>query len=128
LYIVPVNRPKVLIIDDEPMFSSALELALGENYEVHLRETAPSCDEVRDIAPGLIMLDWTLPGMSGEDALNLYLSADGTKEIPIVLMSGRNDLRQTNPEATNKSHGFLAKPFTFEALHRTVEQALKVAP
>ena len=63
---------RILLVEDNDVFRSALELLLGiqEGFEVvgavsDGRAAAPAC---RDLSPDVIVMDYRLPGMDGVEA------------------------------------------------------------
>ena len=121
----PVANPrKVLVIDDSLMLLSFVKEILGEaNYEV---ATAPTAEEGMAAAaqdrPDLILLDYVLPDMQGDEVCRRLEAAAGTAATPVVFMSGFGaDLPATGISQKNVI-GSLNKPFTSDLLIRTVEQ------
>ena len=66
------NKVRILLVEDNDVFRSALELLLGiqDGFEVvgavsDGRAAAPAC---RDLSPDVIVMDYRLPGMDGVEA------------------------------------------------------------
>jgi twitching motility two-component system response regulator PilH len=115
---------KVLVIDDSLMLLSFVKEILAEaNYDV---TTAPTAEEglvsARRDVPDLVLLDYVLPDMKG-DEVSRHLSEDSsTAKVPVVYMSGFGaDLK---PDQTKNANviGSLNKPFTSDLLLATVER------
>jgi DNA-binding response OmpR family regulator len=117
------EAPKILAVDDSLMLLSFVKEVLVEgNYEV---ATAASGEEALRAAqsetPDLILLDFILPDMKGDEVCRRLLENPGTAGIPVVYMSGYGaELQATRSENTNVI-GFLNKPFTSDLLIKTVE-------
>ena len=62
----------------------------------------------------VILLDLTMPGMSGHDVVSTLREREST--IPIVLMSGYSNEAIESHAANPHEVGFLSKPFTVEGL------------
>ena len=113
---------KVLVIDDSAMLLSFVEEILSEaNFRA---VTAPTGEEGLRLseseAPDLILLDYVLPDLKGDEVCRRLLENPVTEKIPVVFMSGFGaDLR---PEQITNSNvvGFLSKPFTSETLTKMV--------
>jgi CheY-like chemotaxis protein len=56
-----------------------------------------------------VLLDLTMPGMGGEEALAAIREL--SPGVPAVLTSGYADRDEASPEATSQRVGFLPKPF-----------------
>ena len=115
--------PIVYVIDDDESMRRSLARLIG-SIDVAV-ETYPSAEAflatVDRGAPGCLLLDIQLDGMSGTD-LQALMAAEGWR-LPIIAMSGLHDERM---EATALRLGaikFLHKPFDADALFDALELA-----
>jgi DNA-binding response OmpR family regulator len=113
---------KLLAVDDSMMLLSFVkEVLIDAGYEV---ATASSGEEaVREAqsgSPDLILLDFILPDMKGDEVCRRLLENPATAGIPVVYMSGYSAELQASGQNSNVI-GFLNKPFTSDLLTRTVE-------
>ncbi len=74
--------------------------------------------------PELVLLDLTLPDMSGAELMALLVANPALARTKIVLVSGREDLAETSK--TLGSDGFLRKPFDLDHLCQTVDSHLSI--
>ncbi|MDQ3626880.1 MAG: response regulator [Verrucomicrobiota bacterium] len=114
---------KVLVIDDSAMLLNFVNEILAEaKYEV---TTAPTAhDGLRMAAsesPHLILLDYVLPDMKGDEVLARLLQQPTTAATPVVYISGFGSDLQPDPNQNPNIVGSLNKPFTSELLLKTVE-------
>jgi DNA-binding response OmpR family regulator len=126
----PSAPRKVLVIDDSLMLLSFIKDILGEaHYEVTAVSTAAEGLEMAKKArPDLILLDYVLPDMKGDEVTERLRDEPWTKEIPIVYMSGLGvDLKIDRGAAPNVI-GFLNKPFTSDLLIKTVGNYMPNSP
>jgi DNA-binding response OmpR family regulator len=125
-----VGRQRVLVIDDSLMILKFVqEILTDANYEVVTAGTAQEgLQATRAQKPDLILLDYLLPDLRG-DELSKRLSADKlTADVPVVFMSGFGfDLENTRDRSENVV-GILNKPFTTDSLLKTVEENLSKVP
>ncbi len=117
------GQRKVLVIDDSVMLLNFVREILAEaNYQV---VAAPTAEEgLRAAAaetPHLILLDYVLPDMKGDEVLGRLLESPSTAEVPVVYMSGFGADLQSDPKQHPNMIGSLNKPFTSELLLKTVE-------
>ena len=117
------DNPKLLVIDDSLMLLSFVkEVLIEANYEV---TTASSGEEAVRAAqsgvPELILLDFILPDMKGDEVCRRLLENPGTATIPVVYMSGYGAELQASRSENSNVIGFLNKPFTSDLLIKTVE-------
>lgn len=81
-------KPLVLIIDDDEVFASDLELLLGDEYTCRRFADSSGIDEVTSgrIKPAVILLDvYLAPEQHGLDLLEAVRRYD--KTIPVVMMT-----------------------------------------
>jgi DNA-binding response OmpR family regulator len=115
---------KVLVIDDSVMLLSFVKEILTEaNHQV---VTAPTAQEGLDAAaaapPDLVLLDYILPDMKGDQVLAYLQANPSTAHIPVVYMSGFGADLPSDPRQHGNVIGSLNKPFTSELLLQTVEK------
>ena len=122
----PTSQRKVLVIDDSLMLLSFVKEILSEaNYLVN---TAPTAEEGLESAarstPDLILLDYVLPDMKGDDVCQRLAGDPATAKVPIIYMSGfGTDLQPDQIKSANVI-GSLNKPFTSDLLIKTVENLM----
>ncbi|HKP92790.1 MAG TPA: response regulator [Chthoniobacterales bacterium] len=121
---------KVLVIDDSMMLLSFVKEILAEaHYDVNTAATAgEGLSAAADNPPDLILLDYVLPDMKGDEVCQRLAENDATAKIPIVYMSGfGTDLQPDNLQNANVI-GSLNKPFTSDLLIKTVENYMPKDP
>lgn len=80
---------KILIVEDDPK-SQKLERALLEHagHEVLVAGSAEAgLVLAKEKSPALIIMDHRLPGMNGEQAFNILMVDEKTKNIPVVFVT-----------------------------------------
>ncbi len=118
------------MIDDSVMLLSFVEEVLTEaGYQV---VTAPSAQESLDASiadpPDLILLDYVLPEMKGDEISRKLFENPTTADIPVVYMSGFGAELQPAGITNRNVIGFLNKPFTSDLLIQTVEKHMPKLP
>ena len=123
----PNGSPKtILVIDDSAMLLSFVKEILEEqNYDIL---TAPTATEglqlSRSAVPDLILLDFVLPDMKGDEVCRQLVADPATAKIPVVYVSGfGSDLQPDRSEIPNVI-GSISKPFTSETLVNAVRTYL----
>ncbi len=120
------SQRKVLVIDDSLMLLSFVKEILSEaNYQV---STAPTAEEglaqAANDPPDLILLDYVLPDMKGDDVCQRLSDNAATAKVSIIYMSGfGTDLQPDQIKSANVI-GSLNKPFTSDLLIKTVENLM----
>ncbi len=116
----------ILLVDDEVHVSSILAEVLGEHgYQVL---SANSGDQALTLLASraseidLVVTDLKMPGLSGlELARRIRSVAPGMR---VVLISGHSDENLEQERERTAASAFLAKPFTSQALTKTIRDVL----
>lgn len=74
--------------------------------------------------PDLILLDVMLPHMSGDKKAKKLKERKGSHDIPVLLISSKDELELARLAASSGADGFLQKPFTADKLLDTVQAHL----
>ena len=117
------GNPKILAVDDSLMLLSFVkEILIEANYDVTSTSTGDEAvREAQANLPDLILLDFILPDMKGDEVCRRLLENPGTAAIPVVYMSGYGAELQASRSQNSNVIGFLNKPFTSDLLMKTVE-------
>ena len=115
---------RVFVVDDDASMREALKnLLRSVGLEV---ETFASAQEFlsspRSAAPGCLILDVRLPGVSGLD-LQRQL-ADANIHLPIIFITGHGDIQMSVRAIKAGAVEFLTKPFRDQDLLDAVQQAV----
>ncbi len=121
---------KVLVIDDSLMLLSFVKEILAEaHYDVATAATAAEgLSAATDNPPDLILLDYVLPDMKGDEVCQRLSENAATASVPIVYMSGFGTDLQPDQLKTASVIGSLNKPFTSDLLIKTVENYMPKDP
>jgi len=108
---VSENKPVVFVIDDSPSIRDALDSLIRS---VHLNvQSFGSIEEFlqfkRPDAPGCIVLDVRLPGLSGLDFQREM--AKSNIDLPIIFITGHGDVPMSVRAIKAGAIEFLTKPF-----------------
>jgi DNA-binding response OmpR family regulator len=127
----PSKKHRILVIDDSLMMLNFVEKILSEaNYDVVTAATAQEgLLATYEQDPDLILLDYLLPDLRGDEVSCRLREDESTARIPVVFVSSFGaDLERTQSKSANVL-GILNKPFTSDLLLEAVEQHLpKIAP
>jgi DNA-binding response OmpR family regulator len=121
---------RVVVVDDEPSVGAAVRDLLGpEDYVV---ETPPdphsALPELLRSVPDLVILDVNMPGMSGWELCSLLRRQSATRTVPVLFLTGRQEVRDRITAMQVGGSDYLAKPFGAEELRRKVRSLLKKRP
>ena len=123
-----IGKKKILIVDDNLDIRKLLALFLERSgYDTIEAATGlEAVSQARVICPNLILMDLTMPVVSGDEAMR-WLKADPlTRHIPVIVISGFFDGPQLDRALAVGAVDILYKPFHFESLHATLQRHLSV--
>src|ERR1700729_4268686 len=117
--------PIVFVVDDDVSVRESLELLIRcEGWEP---QTFASAQEFlahpRTMVPSCLVLDISLPGLSGLD-LQKQVAVDRS-EMPIIFITGYGDVPKTVQAMKAGAVEFLTKPFSDDVLLSAIRQAVE---
>ncbi|MBW1874643.1 MAG: response regulator [Deltaproteobacteria bacterium] len=127
---------RTLVVDDSSSMRGLLrELLCERNYEVTAVATAEEALQAHVEQPFQLMLvDWTLPGMSGLDLCRLVRSGPGGDDVVLLVITGRNRREDLNAVLDAGASDYLSKPIDPEILgtrlliaERTIDEVTRRA-
>ncbi|MEL7626336.1 MAG: SpoIIE family protein phosphatase [Anaerolineaceae bacterium] len=118
---------KILIVDDEPFNLDYLEQELeGSDYEIFKATNGQEAlEQVKLTEPDLVLLDIMMPVMDGFSVLSKLKADTSTRDIPVVIISANNDLRNVVKGIQMGAEDYLPKPFEPTILHARVSSSLE---
>jgi CheY-like chemotaxis protein len=114
--------PVVLIAEDDASVRMTLEFVLeDEGFEVVVAEDGEKAlRTAREQLPDVILLDQMMPKMDGKQVLRELQSNEGTRRIPVFILSGM----ARGPDDEWPGADFVGKPFSPEDLIDRIKRAL----
>lgn len=107
---MPASRAKILIVDDEPLILQMTSRLLEDSgYHVQTCHMWPSVAKtVREHEPDLILLDYNMPGLRGDDLCQI-LKRNIKKGTKIVLFSAEEESDLVRIMASCGADGYIKK-------------------
>jgi two-component system, OmpR family, response regulator MprA len=108
-------RERILIIEDEARIAQFVERGLiYEGYRVNVaRDGQMGLTVARDNPPDLVILDWMLPGLDGLEVCKRLRSAS---DVPILMLTARDDIKDRVSGLDAGADDYLVKPFSIDEL------------
>ena len=105
---------RILIVDDEPTIRSTIATMLRmENYEVTTASDGrEALDSVLVHGPDLIITDYNMPRMNGQQLLDAVRDIPCTATVPVLMLSGNTAVRPCPAGDAHTPTAYLIKPFT----------------
>jgi twitching motility two-component system response regulator PilH len=117
---------RVLVIDDSSTETHHISNILSKHgYEVVAAETGESGVEMaRRHAPDLVLMDIVMPGINGFQATRQLHRDNATSDIPVIIVSMKNQESDREWSRKQGARGYLVKPVPEEELIGTIEKVL----
>ncbi len=116
---------RILIVEDHPTMREAMRLVLeGEGFDI---DEASDGDQalaaVQSEPPDLVLLDMSIPGISGPDVLAAVKRDPGNSKVRVIVVTATGEEGRAAAMAGGADHYF-TKPFSPIALLQAVEEVL----
>jgi DNA-binding response OmpR family regulator len=108
-----MEKNKILIVDDERDFVEVVKKHL-EAFDYEVSSAFSGSEGLRKAvkyAPDLILLDIVMPGMDGFQVLSALKNNPGTQNIPVVMLSGKDDIDSVLKSGGLGMADYIMKPF-----------------
>lgn len=121
-----MEKPRILVIEDNADTRRFLEAMLGREFEIISAENGViGIEYARNRAPDLILLDIMLPILSGYDACSLLKKDDRTRNIPIIFLSAKNSIPDITQGLGTGADDYIPKPFDYKELLARIKARLR---
>lgn len=117
---------KVLVVDDSPteiyQFKDMLE---GMNFEVITAENGLDAVEVATSElPDIVLMDIVMPDMNGFQATRQLSKGDKTKDIPVVIVSSKDQETDKVWGERQGAKGYITKPVKADELLKVINELI----
>lgn len=120
-----MTRTKVLLVDDEVEFASALAERLQmRNYEVRTASNGLEAMALfHESPPDVVLLDLKIPGMDGLEILSNIKKFDPT--IEVLMLTGHGDVSSVQKGMQSGALEYMMKPIDIDELTSKIDKARK---
>jgi len=124
---MPLNKYRILVVDDEPNNRKLLNQILKDNYQLAFAVDGIQAVEIaKQVQPDLILLDIMMPEMDGYEACKKLKLDMKTFKIPVIFTTAMNE---TQDEIRGFEAGcvdYITKPFSPSIVLARVKTQLKL--
>ncbi len=117
------DKPLILLVDDDANFRllarKALEMVDFEIVEAEHGEEA--VEKFEQYLPGLVMLDVLMNKMTGIEACKFIRNSSQGKNVPIVMVTGVDDITSINNAYEAGATDFMTKPINWLILSKRIQ-------
>jgi two-component system phosphate regulon response regulator PhoB len=119
--------PRVLIVEDEGGIVELVSIHLRHaGFDVAVAGDADRAQALVDEAlPDLVVLDWMLPGRSGVALARRWRTDPRTRELPIVMLTARDEEVDMVTALDAGADDYVTKPFSPAALLARIRAVLR---
>ncbi|MBT3206977.1 MAG: response regulator transcription factor [Bacteroidetes bacterium] len=119
-----MSKIEVILVDDHNIVRDGIKMLLLGNDEIEIVEEAGDSDELFKILatkkPNIILLDISLPKMSGIEIAKRISSSSEFSDIKIVILSSQTDEQSIIESLDAGAKGYLPKNTTRDELINTI--------
>ena len=111
-----------MLVDDDAAVRSAVSGALaGEGYDVDcLGDAEEALRQALAAPPSVVLLDVTMPRLDGWELCEILRRQSQTREVPVLFLTGRTDVRDRITAMQVGGTDFISKPFRAKDLRAKV--------
>ena len=111
------DKPRLLVIDDNPDIRNLVGEILGEEYEIHqAADGREGLAKAARLVPDIIICDIMMPVMDGLECCRRIKEEVSTSHIPVVMLTACSLDEQRVEGYESGADGYIAKPFSGEVL------------
>ncbi len=117
---------RILIVDDHPMVTEGIQAILESYDDIEvvgaLNNGQDSVDQVKTLAPDVILLDLNMPGLSGLAATEMIL--EKRPETLIVILSMHDSPEYISTALSHGASGYILKDVPTDSIRQAIDAVL----
>jgi len=123
---------KIVVIDDTEMLLIFVEDVLSTaDPELQITTALTGADGIKaveNVLPDLVLLDYSLPDLNGDEVCQRLLQNERTAHLPVLMMSGHVAEMNATAQRFENVVATIEKPFLSDALVQLVQKTLAAGP
>ena len=105
------NKPKLLVVDDQPINIQVMYQIFSVDFEVFMATSgAQALALCKDNPPDLVLLDIVMPDMDGFEVCTRLKADLATRDIPVIFVTAYTDAEQETHGLNVGAVDFISKP------------------
>lgn len=122
------EKIKVLVVDDAAFTRDLVKKGVRSHFPgfslVEAGNGRQAQSKLEDGGFDLVLCDWEMPEMGGDELLEWMRSRDATKDIPFIMVTSRGEKEHVVKAVELGVSNYLVKPFTTEKLINIITKVL----
>jgi len=121
------QKNKILVIDDQQLNLWVLNKILSDDYTIRMVKSGLEAVEAAvKFMPDLILLDIMMPDINGFDVLYELKTLEKTKNIPVIIITGLNDVEDEEKGLALDAADFIHKPFSSKVVKSRIHNQIQI--
>lgn len=122
-----MNKPKILVVDDEPSNLELIEGILSKDYEViKAYNGLEALIKVKETVPDLILLDIMMPNTNGYAVCRELKKNNETMRIPVIMITALDKDKDKMNAIESNADDFMKKPIDINELRAKIKSWLNI--
>ena len=119
---------EIVVVDDDPVNLHVVsrQLTMAGYRAITFITGAGAVDYILKTKPCMVLLDLMMPGMDGFEVCEILRETYGLDELPIILLTARNQVTDLVQGFAGGANDYLTKPFSKKELIARVETQLRL--
>ena len=119
--------PKILIVDDDFTITELMKALVSmEGHEpTTVNDSQQAMEVANSVNPDLITLDLMMPGLTGFELCELLHNDPKFSNIPIVIVSARDDAESREKAIEAGASAYITKPFGVDEFVGKIKELTK---
>jgi len=120
------DKKKILLVDDNLVQLSMVEVLLKKNYEVTSAKSGSQALDylIHGLVPDLILLDIIMPNMDGWETFGRLKAISLLHKVPIIFLSSISEKTEIDRAMSMGAFDFISKPFNNKDLIKRINAAI----
>jgi len=124
---VPVQKMKILIVDDEPMNIALLANALKDSYEICTAQNGhDAISRVKEESPDLLLLDIMMPEMDGFQVCRIIRAEGAYADTPVIFVTALDSPEGEGEGLELGAVDYITKPVNLKLMKLRVRNQIEL--
>jgi DNA-binding response OmpR family regulator len=129
--VIRAERTRILVVEDEQDIANLIKHGLEKGGEIEVRIVNTGDGALKAVSertPDLIILDLSLPILSGFEVCRILRSRPNTAKLPIIILTARTGESDRVAGLDIGADDYIGKPFSLRELAARVRAVLRRGP